>query len=152
LTTLACTHKDSRDSKKFRESTNFQSGHAMATEPQDPLNIEIGRRARVLLLEKETSEGRPSGQLDPALQQVRKVENGATRVDPVRLQQIAQVLEASLQSLYGDIASVSGTGENQLELIDTGSALRLLRAYARIRSPSLQRALTNLAEAMAATS
>lgn len=125
----------------------------MATEQQDPLDIEIGRRARVLRLEKETSEGRPSGQLDPALQQVRKIETGTTRVDAVRLQQIAQVLEASLQSLYGDIASVSGIGEeNQLELIDSGSALRLLRAYARIRSPSLQRALTNLAEEMAAIS
>jgi len=122
----------------------------MATEPQDPLDIEIGRRARVLRLEKETSERRPSGQLDQALQQVRKVETGGKRVDAARVQQIAQVLEASLQSLYGDVASVSGTGEkNQLELIDTGSALRLLRAYARIRSPSLQRALTDLAEAMA---
>jgi transcriptional regulator with XRE-family HTH domain len=124
----------------------------MATEPQDPLDIEIGRRARVLHLEKETSEGKPSGQLDLALQQVRKIEHGGKRVDAVRLRQIAQVLEASLQSLYGDVASVSGTGENQLELIDTGSALRLLRAYARIRSPSLQHALTNLAEAMAETS
>ena len=124
----------------------------MATEPQDPLDIEIGRRARVLRLEKETSERRPSGQLDQALQQVRKVETGGKRVDAARLQQIAQVLEASLQSLYGDVASVSGTGENQLELIDTGSALRLLRAYARIRSPALQRALTNLAEEMAAIS
>jgi transcriptional regulator with XRE-family HTH domain len=125
----------------------------MATEPQDPLDIEIGRRARVLRLEKETSEGRSNGRLDQALQQVRKVETGGKRVDAVRLQQIAQVLEASLQSLYGDVASVSGTGEkNQLELIDTGSTLRLLRAYARIRSPALQRALTDLAEAMAATS
>ena len=125
----------------------------MATEPQDPLDIEIGRRARVLRLETETSERRPSGQLDQALQQVRKVETGGKRVDAARLQQIAQVLEASLQSLYGDVASVSGTGEkNQLELIDARSALRLLRAYARIRSPALQRALTNLAEEMAAIS
>ena len=125
----------------------------MATEPQDPLDIEIGRRARVLRLEKETSERRPSGQLDQALQQVRKVETGGKRVDAARLQQIAQVLEASLQSLYGDVAAVSGTGEkNQLELIDARSALRLLRAYARIRSPALQRALTNLAEEMAAIS
>lgn len=130
----------------------------MATEPQDPLDIELGRRARVLRLEKETSdgrprEGRPSGQLDQALQQVRKIENGGTRVDAVRLQQIAQLLEASLQSLYGNVASVGGTGEkNQLELIDTGSTLRLLRAYVRIRSPALQRALTKLAEEMAAES
>ena len=130
----------------------------MATEPQDPLDIELGRCARVLRLEKERSggrpiEGRPAGQLDLALQQLRKIENGATRVDAIRLQQIARVLEASLQSLYGDVAAVSGTGEkNQLELIDTGSALRLLRAYVRIRSPSLQRALTDLAEAMAETS
>jgi hypothetical protein len=124
----------------------------MATEPQDPSDIEAGRRARVLRLQQAMSREKPGEQLDPTLQQRRNVETGSKRVDAARLQQIAQVLEASLQSLYGDVASVSGTGENQLELIDTGSALRLLRAYARIRSPSLQRALTNLAEEMAAIS
>jgi hypothetical protein len=124
----------------------------MAIEPQDPSDIEPGRPARVLRLEQAMSRGTPGEQIDPMLQQRRRVGTDGKRVDAVRLQQIAQVLEASLQSLYGDAAAVSGTGENQLELIDTGSALRLLRAYARIRSPSLQRALTNLAEEMAAIS
>ena len=74
------------------------------------------------------------------------------RIGADRLQQIAQTLSASVAPFHFDGASLNEEGDNLVELIDTGSALRLLRAYARIRSPSLRRALTNLAEEMAAKS
>jgi hypothetical protein len=40
--------------------------------------------------------------------------------------------------------------DSLFELVDTDAALRLLRAYSRIPSPSVKRALTTLAEELAA--
>jgi hypothetical protein len=119
----------------------------MPAKQDDPFDIEVGRHLRTLRL--EMSGGNLGEQLGPTSQQKQQRETGSKRVDPARLQQIARLLDVSLQSLYADAAPVSGTNENLSELMDTGSALRLLRAYARIRSPSLQRALANLAEEMA---
>jgi len=121
----------------------------MPIKQEDPSDIEVGRRLRALRLEKRKTRG---DQLDPTLPQTRKNEKGTNHIGAGRLQQIAQTLGASVTSFHHDAASMHGPGDNLSELIDTGSALRLLRAYARIRSPSLQRALTNLAEEMAAKS
>ena len=121
----------------------------MPIEQEDPLDIEVGRRLRALRLEKTMARG---DRVDPTLLQARKNEKGANRIGADRLQQIAQTLSASVAPFHLDGASLNGEGDNLVELIDTGSALRLLRAYARIRSPSLRRALTNLAEEMAAKS
>jgi hypothetical protein len=51
--------------------------------------------------------------------------------------------------LYPDPVPAGRTSQEVAELIDTGSTLRLLRAYSRMRSPSLQRALTTLVEEIA---
>jgi len=124
----------------------------MPINQEDPLDIEVGRRLRALRLEKTMAREAQGDRVDPTLRQTRKNENGANRIGADRLQQIAQTLSASVAPFHLDGAFLNGEGDNLVELIDTGSALRLLRAYARIRSPSLRRALTNLAEEMAAKS
>jgi hypothetical protein len=124
----------------------------MPIKQEDPLDIEVGRRLRALRLEKRMVRETQGEPLNPTLQQTRKNEKGTNHISADRLQQIAQTLDASVQSFQLDAASMKGADDNLSELIDIGSALRLLRAYARIRSPSLRRALTNLAEEMAAKS
>ena len=121
----------------------------MSSKQQDPLDIEVGRRVRALRLEKGMSQEKLGNQLALTFQQIQKYENGTNRIGAAKLQRIAQILGVSVSALYPDPVPAGRTSQEVAELIDTGSTLRLLRAYSRMRSPSLQRALTTLVEEIA---
>jgi transcriptional regulator with XRE-family HTH domain len=121
----------------------------MSSKQQDPLDIEVGRRVRSLRLEKGMSQEKLGNQLALTFQQIQKYENGTNRIGAARLQRIAQILGVSVSALYPDPVPAGRNSQEVAELIDTGSTLRLLRAYSRMRSPSLQRALTTLVEEIA---
>jgi transcriptional regulator with XRE-family HTH domain len=121
----------------------------MSSKQQDPLDIEVGRRVRSLRLEKGMSQEKLGNQLALTFQQIQKYENGANRIGAAKLQRIAQILGVSVSALYPDPVPAGRNSQEVAELIDTGSTLRLLRAYSRMRSPSLQRALTTLVEEIA---
>jgi transcriptional regulator with XRE-family HTH domain len=121
----------------------------MSSKQQDPLDIEVGRRVRALRLEKGMSQEKLGNQLALTFQQIQKYENGTNRIGAGRLQRIAQILGVSVSALYPDPVPAGRTSQEVAELIDTSSSLRLLRAYSRMRSPSLQRALTTLVEEIA---
>jgi transcriptional regulator with XRE-family HTH domain len=121
----------------------------MSSKQQDPLDIEVGRRVRALRLEKGMFQEKLGNQLALTFQQIQKYENGTNRIGAARLQRIAQILGVSVSALYPDRVPAGRTSQEVAELIDTGSTLRLLRAYSRMRSPSLQRALTTLVEEIA---
>ena len=121
----------------------------MSSKQQDPLDIEVGRRVRSLRLEKGMSQEKLGNQVALTFQQIQKCENGTNRIGAAKLQRIAQILGVSVSALYPDPVPAGRTSQEVAELIDTGSTLRLLRAYSRMRSPSLQRALTTLVEEIA---
>lgn len=121
----------------------------MSSKQRDPLDIEAGRRVRSLRLEKGMSQEKLGNQLALTFQQIQKYENGTNRIGAAKLQRIAQILGVSVSALYPDPVPAGRTSQAVAELIDTGSTLRLLRAYSRMRSPSLQRALTTLVEEIA---
>jgi transcriptional regulator with XRE-family HTH domain len=121
----------------------------MSSKQQDPLDIEVGRRVRSLRLEKGMSQEKLGNQLALTFQQIQKYENGTNRIGAAKLQRIAQILGVSVSALYPDPVPAGRNSQEVTELIDTGSTLRLLRAYSRMRSPSLQRALTTLVEEIA---
>ena len=121
----------------------------MSSKQQDPLDIEVGRRVRALRLEKGMSQEKLGNQLALTFQQIQKYENGTNRIGAAKLQRIAQILGVSVSALYPDPVPAGQNSQEVAELIDTGSTLRLLRAYSRMRSPSLQRALTTLVEEIA---
>jgi transcriptional regulator with XRE-family HTH domain len=121
----------------------------MSSKQQDPLDIEVGRRVRSVRLEKGMSQEKLGNQLALTFQQIQKYENGANRIGAAKLQRIAQILGVSVSALYPDPVPAGRNSQEVAELIDTGSTLRLLRAYSRMRSPSLQRALTTLVEEIA---
>jgi len=121
----------------------------MSSKQQDPLDIEVGRRVRSLRLEKGMSQEKLGNQLALTFQQIQKYENGTNRIGAAKLQRIAQILGVSVSALYPDPVPAGQNSQEVAELIDTGSTLRLLRAYSRMRSPSLQRALTTLVEEIA---
>jgi transcriptional regulator with XRE-family HTH domain len=125
------------------------SSFEMSSKQQDPLDIEVGRRVRALRLEKGMSQEKLGNQLALTFQQIQKYENGTNRIGAAKLQRIAQILGVSVSALYPDPVPAGQNSQEVAELIDTGSTLRLLRAYSRMRSPSLQRALTTLVEEIA---
>jgi transcriptional regulator with XRE-family HTH domain len=122
----------------------------MSRKRQDPLDIEAGRRVRTLRLKKRMSQETLGNRLDLTFQQIQKYEDGTNRISAGRLQQIARILGVSVSALYPDPMAAGEAPQDVTELIDAGATLRLLRAYSRIRSPSLQRALTTLVEEIAA--
>jgi transcriptional regulator with XRE-family HTH domain len=122
----------------------------MSRKQPDPLDIEVGRRVRALRREKGLSQEKLGNQLALTFQQIQKYENGSNRIAAGRLQRIARILGVSVAAFYPDQAPAGEAPRDAIDLIDAGSTLRLLRAYSRIRSPSLQRALTTLVEEIAA--
>src|SRR5262245_40739358 len=124
----------------------------MPRKQPDPLDIEVGRRVRELRLQRRMSQGKLGQELDVTFQQIQKYEKGTNRIGAGRLMRIAQIFGVPLSDFYSDGMPAGGESENVSEAIEAASALRLLRAYSQIRSPSLQRALTTLAEEIAGKS
>jgi hypothetical protein len=115
----------------------------MARKPPDPRAARVGRRARVGRIDKRSAPvqvAAPAPQ--PALGTPAHTSNGA---GAERLKEIAQLLGAAVAELDADGATV----DDPSAAFDTAGTLRLLRAFERISSPALQRALTTLAEEIA---
>ena len=120
----------------------------------DPRDAEIGRRMRALRLQRGLSQSDLGDFLDVTFQQVQKYEKGTNRVAAGRLQRVAEVLEVPITFFYeGSETRPSRHGEDSidsgLEYLQTGGAVRLVRAYARIADPGVRRSLVKLAETMA---
>jgi transcriptional regulator with XRE-family HTH domain len=120
----------------------------------DPRDVEIGRRIRALRLQRGLSQSDLGDFLDVTFQQVQKYEKGTNRVAAGRLQRVAEVLEVPITFFYeGSETRPSQSGEDSidagLEYLQTGGAVRLVRAYARISDPGVRRSLVKLAETMA---
>jgi transcriptional regulator with XRE-family HTH domain len=122
----------------------------MPRKQTDPLDIEVGRKVRALRLERNMSQEKLGDALGLTFQQVQKYEKGANRISAGRLQRIGEILGVPTTAFFADASSVYEPSNGSFELTETGGALRLLRAYARIPSSSVKRALTTLAEEIAA--
>jgi transcriptional regulator with XRE-family HTH domain len=124
----------------------------MAKKQPDSLDIKVGSKVRALRLERQMSQEKLGDALGLTFQQVQKYEKGTNRISAGRLQRIAAILEVPVSVFFADANPPAGGAESLFDLVDTGSALRLLRAYSRIPSPTLKRALTTLAEELAGRS
>jgi transcriptional regulator with XRE-family HTH domain len=122
----------------------------MAGKKPDSLDIEVGRKVRALRLEKDLSQEKLGEALGLTFQQVQKYEKGTNRISAGRLQRIAEILGVPPSVFFADTSSPVVLANDLSELADSGAALRLLRAYSRIPSASVQQALTTLAEELAA--
>jgi transcriptional regulator with XRE-family HTH domain len=124
----------------------------MAGKKPDSLDIEVGRKVRTLRLKKDLSQEKLGEALGLTFQQVQKYEKGTNRISAGRLQRIAEVLGVSPSVFFANTSSTVALADGLSALADSGAALRLLRAYSRIPSRSVQQALTTLAEELAADS
>lgn len=118
------------------------------------LDVAMGQRIR----ERRRALGMSQGDLARALgitfQQVQKYERGANRVSFSRLMQVVDALNCHLTDLTEGLDPDKPAREiDQVRrLIAEEGAYELLEAYARLRTKSLQRALLQHANSLAALS
>jgi transcriptional regulator with XRE-family HTH domain len=110
-------------------------------------DIEMGKKIRLRRVEQRISQSDLGEKLGVSFQQVQKYEKGVNRVGAARLQQIATALDVPVTFFY---ESDNKTREvESLLFLDSAFSLRLLRAYSRIKSQTVQRQMVSLMEAIA---
>jgi transcriptional regulator with XRE-family HTH domain len=117
----------------------------------DRLDIEVGRRVRTFRLQKGLSRQKLGDQLGLTFQQVRRYEKGTNRIGAGRLQRIANILGIPVSDFFTSRGQRAAASTELFRLLDTAAALRLVRAYSRIREPKLRQAITRLTERIASS-
>lgn len=112
-------------------------------------DVNVGRRVRVLRLERGLSQTALANRLGITFQQVQKYEKGTNRIGAGRLQQISEILQVPISVFFDSPAGSEGRSPKLLDLVDSAAALRLFHAYDRISNPAVRSALVKLAETIA---
>jgi len=138
------------------KSTKTISAHVRARRatPQDG---EVGLRIRARRLEKQLSQTGLADLIGVTFQQVQKYEKGVNRVGAGRLQRIAEALDVPVSFFFDGVAAPghahkqSGS-ELNFGLMQTSGAIKIVQAFAHIRSRKLRHLLVAFAEELAAIS
>ena len=117
----------------------------------DPRDAEIGQRVRTLRLQRGLSQTELGNLISVTFQQVQKYEKGTNRISAGRLQRIAEVLGVPVAFFFAapDEQQRSPDARVEFSFLQTEGALRLARAYARIKQPGIRLQLLRLTEAIA---
>jgi transcriptional regulator with XRE-family HTH domain len=119
----------------------------------DPLDAEIGKRVRTLRLQRGLSQSELGGLISVTFQQVQKYEKGTNRISAGRLQRIAEVLSVPVAFFFEGADDSRKQPKSSVDVefsfLQTEGALRLARAYARIKEPGVRLQLLRLTEAIA---
>src|SRR6266481_511465 len=124
----------------------------MGKRSRDPIDAEIAKRVRAMRLQRGLSQTELSDALGVTFQQVQKYERGMNRISAGRLFRIAEVLEVPVAFFYADFKQRSSEPHSvaiDFDFLQTGGAMRLIRAYSQIPSGSVRLSLVRLAEALA---
>jgi len=118
-------------------------------------DIELGRRLRLRRVEQKMSQDEVAKKVGVTFQQVQKYEKGVNRVGASRLQQIATALDVPVTFFFDDngLGKRASDGKREVEsllFLDSSFSLRLLRAYASVKSQAVQRQFLSLIESIAA--
>jgi transcriptional regulator with XRE-family HTH domain len=133
----------------------------MSARSRNSHDEEIAKRVRALRLQRGLSQSQLSSVLQVTPQQVQKYEKGTDRISAGRLQQIAEVLQAPVAFFYEGGGECEGPSHAmhdgvpngtpialEFDFLQTGEAMRLVRAYAQIPNRSVRLQLLRLAESM----
>ena len=115
----------------------------------DKRDLAVGQRVRALRLERGMSQTALADKLNITFQQVQKYEKGVNRIGASRLQQISEIFDVPIAYLFSDKPDAPVDRDSLFELVDSGGALRLLRAYSQLPTYALKDALVQLAMEMA---
>jgi transcriptional regulator with XRE-family HTH domain len=120
----------------------------------DPRDAAIGKRLRTLRLQRGLSQTELGSLINVTFQQVQKYEKGTNRISAGRLQRIAEVLSVPISFFFASLDEApkepgADPVDVEFSFLQTEGALRLARAYARIKQPGIRLQLLRLTEAIA---
>ncbi len=124
----------------------------MTSRGGDPRDAEIGKRVRTLRLQRGLSQTELGNLINVTFQQVQKYEKGTNRISAGRLQRIAEVMSVPVAFFFAGFEEKSSgpaLPDVEFAFLQTEGALRLARAYARIKHPNVRLQLLRLTEAIA---
>jgi transcriptional regulator with XRE-family HTH domain len=125
----------------------------MSTKAPNPVDKYVGSRVRMRRIMLGMSQEKLGEALGLTFQQVQKYEKGTNRISAGRLQRISEVLTVPVSFFFaGFDDKKSGGGQSvdvEFGFLQTEGALRLARAYARIKKPGVRLQLLRLTEAIA---
>jgi transcriptional regulator with XRE-family HTH domain len=129
-------------------------GVAMDKQPNE-VDQYVGRRLRMRRLMLGMSQEKLAGQLRLTFQQVQKYEKGINRISASRLQEMSRILQVPVPFFFeGAPGASSGKGPPPTpsyvsEFLATADSFVLIRAFTRIKSSHLRRAIVRLVEGIA---
>ena len=113
------------------------------------LDVEIGKKIRLRRLEQNMSQTALAEKLNVTFQQVQKYEKGTNRVGAGRLHLIASELKVPVTYFFQ--AEQQHSEVDSLLYLNSPSSIRMVKAFAKIKSQKVKKGLLELAEALAAT-
>ena len=125
-----------------------------------PVDVYVGRRLRLKRTFLGMSQEAIAKQIGVTFQQVQKYERGANRMGASRLYDFARALGVQISYFfegYGDYsmddpvmlhAAESESPAFDYEGVSNRETLEVMRAYARIKSPSVRKRVVDLIKAM----
>ena len=128
-----------------KKKSNDDSKNTRSTGKYDH---ELGMRIRLRRVEMKISQSELADKLGVTFQQVQKYEKGVNRVGASRLQQVATALDVPVTFFFD--SDGKSREVDSLLFIDSAFSLRLLRAYASVKSQAVQRQFVSLIESIAA--
>jgi transcriptional regulator with XRE-family HTH domain len=120
----------------------------------DSRDAEVGRRVRSRRLECHLSQTKLADGIGVSFQQVQKYESGANRIGAGRLQRIAAVLDVPITFFFdampGAVARPTiGDAESVFGFMQTSGAVRLVKAFSKIKRRNARQVLVEMAEELA---
>jgi transcriptional regulator with XRE-family HTH domain len=120
----------------------------------DGRDAEVSRRIRARRLECGLTQSELANKIGVTFQQVQKYETGRNRIGAGRLQRLAEALVVPIPFFFDATphapTRVSGAGANSVfEFVQNASAVRLVKAFHRIKSAKLRQVLVQMAEQLA---
>jgi transcriptional regulator with XRE-family HTH domain len=117
----------------------------------DGADAAVGRRIRSRRLDCGLSQTKLAIAIGVTFQQVQKYENGTSRISASRLEKIAKTLHTSIAFFFGGSSQpgyglASPDAESVFEILQTARAVRLLKAFSKIRGRKAQQLLIDFVE------
>ena len=130
----------------------------MKNKAPNKVDIDVGRRIRLLRIEREMSQTKLADQIGVTFQQVQKYEKGINRIGAGRLFEVATILGVPISFFYEDVdsnAAASGFAESGrepppvMEFLSSGEGLQLSIAFVRIKNVKVRRRILDLVRSLA---
>lgn len=120
----------------------------MAPLPNDPLDVALGARLRLIRLLRGQSQDSLARAAGVTFQQMQKYESGVNRVSASTLSRIAAALETPVSAFFGEGSVTAPRVDEAAEVLGQAGALDLLRAWAALGSEATKRRLVELLESL----